>query len=175
MEEEEKEELPLMVTFVFVQKAHPPKGRRLITLFTAVKIHMVEMSRRYYGSISSAAVIFTRRASANVKQWPGPRRQAANQAATDLLSAVIDERRARGGLARRGGPGGGRRRWRNSLLVSQVLGGCRLNSCLTAATLRPAVVNGDGGANESDGSEVSFLFPLLFSAVRIRRLDGVFT
>lgn len=57
---------------------------------------MVEMSRRYYGSISSAAVIFTRQASANVKQWPGPRRQASNQAATDLLSAVIDERRAGG-------------------------------------------------------------------------------
>lgn len=54
---------------------------------------MVEMSRRYYGSISSAAVIFTRQASANVKQWPGPRRQVANQAATDLLSDLIDERR----------------------------------------------------------------------------------
>lgn len=66
---------------------------------------MVEMSRRYYGSISSAAVIFTRRASANVKQWPGPRRQAANQAATDLLSAVIDERRAGQGGERGGWSG----------------------------------------------------------------------
>lgn len=167
-----------MLTFVFVQKAPHPKGRRLIALFTAVKIHMVEMSRRYDGSISSAAVIFTRQATANAKQWPGPRRQAANQAATDLLSAVIDERRAGRGC---GGAAmvvwvGGRRCWQNPSFVSQVLG-YRLNSCLTPATLRRAVISGDGGANESDHSDGQrfFLFQLLFVVGEIRRHGDVFT
>lgn len=59
--------------------------------------------------------------------------------------------------------GDGRRRWLNSLLVSQVLGGYRLTSCLMPATLRRAVINGGGGANESDRSdEQSFFFVSAF-------------
>lgn len=58
---------------LFLSKSTASKGHRLIMLFTAVKIHIVEMSWHYYSSISSAAVIFSRRTSVNVKQWPGHR------------------------------------------------------------------------------------------------------
>lgn len=89
---------------------------------------------------------------------------------------MIDERRAGQGGERGGGPGrwgGGRRRRLNSLLVSQVLGGYRLNSCLAPPTLRRAVISGDGGANESDrGAEQSFPFHSSSSSVREIRKAG---
>lgn len=62
--------LPLRWHFL-LSKSTASKGHMLIMLFTAVKIHIVEMPWHYYSSISSSAVIFTHWMSVNVKHWLG--------------------------------------------------------------------------------------------------------
>lgn len=61
----------LLCWHLFLSKSTACKGHRLIMLFTAVKIHIVEMSWHYYSSISSGAVIFTHWMSVHVKHWLG--------------------------------------------------------------------------------------------------------
>lgn len=63
----------LLCWHLFLSKSTASKGHTLIMLFTAVKIHIVEMSWHYHSGISSGAVILTHWTSFNVKHRFGYR------------------------------------------------------------------------------------------------------